>query len=129
MPKRLLFVLAAVAVAVAACKSGSSTPLPSSSPASPSPDPSISQALVSVTVGGTPAARIPVQISTPKNPTSPRPGRPFQIKKTGKKGGTTFRDLKPAGTYCWVAIITPSFKSSECAGWEIWQSNTIMLGN
>ncbi|MBV8066521.1 MAG: hypothetical protein JO113_00990 [Candidatus Eremiobacteraeota bacterium] len=130
MPKRLLFVLAAVAIAVAACKSGSSsTPLPSGSPVSPSPNPSISQALVSVTVGGTHEPRIPVEISTPKNPSSPRPGKPFQVKKTGKKGGTTFRDLKPDGTYCWVALISPRFKSSECASWAIWQTSTIMLGN
>ncbi len=27
-----------------------------------------------------------------------------------------FHNLKPSKTYCWVAFIRPSFKSSECAG-------------
>ncbi len=75
-----------------------------------------------------PAAKIPVEISTPKNTASPRPGTPFETKDTGKKGLVKFKDLKPSKIYCWVAIIAPSFKSSECAGWQIWQGSTINLG-
>jgi hypothetical protein len=128
MPKRLLIALVAAALAIAACHSGSTTPTPSGSPLSPSPNPSISAAVVLVTVNGTPVPRIPVQESTPKNTSSPRPGTPFDIKNTGKKGLAHFTGLKPSGIYCWVAIISPSFKSSECAGWAIWQTSQITLG-
>jgi hypothetical protein len=81
-----------------------------------------------VTVAGTPAAHIPVEESTPRNPGSPRPGTPFETKNTGLRGFARFTGLKPSKTYCWVAIISPSFKSSECAGWAVWQSSTIVLG-
>jgi hypothetical protein len=128
MPKRLLLVLAIAALAIAACHSGSTTPTPSASPASPSPNPSITKATILVTISGTPAPKIPVEESTPRNPQSPRPGKPFFTKNTGKKGYARFIGLKPAKTYCWVAIISPSFKSSECAGWAIWQTSTIILG-
>lgn len=130
MPKRLLLALAAIAVIVsAACHSASTTPTPSFSPSSPSPNPSITKAKIEVTVAGTPTAHIPVEISTPADPQSPRPGNPFQTKMTGPKGFATFKDLKPSKTYCWLAIIAPSFKSSECAGWAVWQTGTIILGN
>ncbi len=129
MPKRLLLGLAVAALVIAACHGSSTTPTPSSSPLSPSPNPSITKATVQVTVAGTPAPRIPVEESTPKNPESPRPGTPFDTKNTGKKGYARFSGLKPSKTYCWVAIISPSFKSSECAGWPIWQTSTITLGN
>lgn len=131
MPKRLLLALAVVAVIVsAACHSNSSTtPTPSYSPISPSPNPSVTRAKVEVTVAGTPTAQVPVEISTPANPNSPRPGHPFLTKDTDKKGEVRFSHLKPSKTYCWLANISPSFKSSECAGWEVWQTSVIMLGN
>lgn len=131
MPKRLLLALAVVAVVVsAACHSSSSTtPIPSGSPVSPSPNPSVTRAKVEVTVAGTPAPQVPVEISTPRNPNSPRPGSPFLTKPTDKKGEVRFSHLKPSKTYCWLAKISPSFKSSECAGWEVWQTSVIMLGN
>jgi hypothetical protein len=127
----LLLAVAVIAVVVsAACNSGSSSsPTPSYSPISPSPNPSITKAKVEVTVFGTPTAHIPVQISTPANPQSPRPGKPFLEKDTNKDGIVKFAHLKPSKTYCWLAIISPSFRSSECAGWEVWQTSTIMLGN
>jgi hypothetical protein len=128
MPKRLLLVLAVSALAIAACHGSSTTPTPSASPASPSPNPSITMATVLVTIQGTPHARIPVEESTPTNPTSPRPGTPFITKLTGRKGYARFTDLKPSGTYCWVAVFSPRFKSSECAGWAVWQTSTITLG-
>jgi hypothetical protein len=129
MPKRLLLALGVAALAIAACKSGNSTtPLPSSSPVSPSPNPSITKATIEVTISGTPAPKIPVEASTPKNPQSPRPGTPFATVNTGKKGLARFNHLKPTKTYCWVALISPSIKSSECAGWAIWQNSTIILG-
>lgn len=131
MPKRLLLAVAAVALFIsAACHSNTSTtPTPSYSPISPSPNPSIKKATVEVTVAGTPVAQVPVEISTPKNPGSPRPGHAFETLDTGKKGLVHFKGLKPSKTYCWLAIIAPSFKSSECAGWAVWQTSTIMLGN
>ena len=131
MPKRLLLALAVTAVIVsAACHSSSGTsPTPSVSPGSPSPNPKITRATVEVTVAGPPTAQIPVEISTPANPQSPRPGNPFLTKPTGKKGLVRFSHLKPSKTYCWLAIISPSFKSSECAGWAVWQNGTIILGN
>jgi hypothetical protein len=128
MPKRLLIALAATAIIIAACKSGSTTPTPSGSPASPVPNPSISEATILVTIGGTPQPRIPVDESTPRSTSSPRPGKPFFTKKSGKKGYARFGHLKPSKTYCWVARISPSFKASECAGWPIWQTSTINLG-
>jgi len=128
MPKRLLFALAIAALAIAACNSGSTTTPPSSPPVSPSPNPSIKKALVQVTIAGTPAANIPVEESTPQNPASPRPGTPFDTVPTNKKGYAHFKDLKPSKTYCWVAVISHSIESSECAGWAVWQNSTIFLG-
>ncbi|HMF29231.1 MAG TPA: hypothetical protein VKE42_10695 [Candidatus Cybelea sp.] len=131
MPKRLLLALAAIAVVIsAACHSSTSTtPTPSYSPISPSPNPSIRKATVEVTVAGTPVPQVPVEISTPRNPGSPRPGHPFLTETTGKKGLVHFHDLKPSKTYCWLARISPSFRSSECADWAVWQTSIIMLGN
>ena len=128
MPKRLLLALVAAALVVAACSSGSTSPSPTVSPSSPLPNPSIRKATVFVTVDGTPAAKVPVEESTPKNTASPRPGTPFDTEYTGKKGLAHFHNLKPSKLYCWVAFITPSFKSSACATWEVWQSATINLG-
>jgi hypothetical protein len=129
MPKSLLFALGVAALVIAACHGSSTTPTPSGSPLSPSPNPSITKATILVMVAGTPAPRIPVEESTPKNPASPRPGKPFDTKNTGNKGYARFNGLKPSKTYCWVAIISPSFTSSECAGWAVWQTSTIILGN
>jgi len=130
MPKRFLIVLAAVALGIAACSSSSNStsPSPSYSPGSPAPNPSIKKATVLVTVDGTPQPRIPVEASTPESTSSPRPGKPFITINTGKKGLAHFHNLKPNKIYCWVAIIAPSFKTSECAGWGVWQNETINLG-
>jgi hypothetical protein len=130
MPKRLLLALGAIAIIVsAACHSNTSTtPTPSYSPISPSPNPSITKAKVEVTVLGTPAAHVPVEISTPANPQSPRPGHPFLTKDTNGKGMVKFAHLKPSKTYCWLATISSGFRSSECAGWEVWQTSIITLG-
>jgi hypothetical protein len=129
MPRRLVLALAVISFVIAACHGGSTTPTPSSTPASPSPNPSITTAKLEVTIAGTPAPKIPVEISTPANPTSPRPGTPFLTQNTNYKGKTAFHDLKPSKTYCWVALISPSFRSSECAGWAVWQTSIIILGN
>jgi hypothetical protein len=128
MPKRLLLALGIAAFAIAACHSGSTTPTPSGSPLSPSPNPSIKKATIMVTLAGTPVPRIPVEQSTPRNVNSPRPGTPTESVNTGKKGLAHFHNLKPDGTYCWVAKITPSFRASECASWAIWQTSIISLG-
>jgi hypothetical protein len=129
MPKRLLLALAvaAVAVAVTACHS-SPTPTPTIVPSSPTPNPTITMAAVQVTVLGTPQPRIPVEISTPRSTASPRPGTPFFTKNTGKKGFARFGKLKPPQTYCFVAIINPSFHALTCADWQVWQAGTITLG-
>jgi hypothetical protein len=131
MPKRLLLALGLAALAIAACHSGSTSPSPSFTPLSPSPNPSITKATVEVTLAGTPVPKIPVQISTPlnKNTASARPGTPFETVNTGQKGLAHFNHLKPDGYYCWVALISPSFKASVCDSWAIWQTSTIILGN
>jgi hypothetical protein len=130
MPKRVMIVLAAVClgIAVPACHYNNGVSVTTSPSASFTPNPSITAATVSVTVLGTPAANIPVQESTPKSSSSPRPGTPFVTKRTQKNGQVKFKDLKPSQTYCWVAILGPNQKSSQCAGWEIWQSQQIPLG-
>jgi hypothetical protein len=128
MSKRLLLVLFGAALAIAACHGSSTTPTPSSSPASPTPNPTIHKAAILVTIGGTPAPKIPVEESTPKSTSSPRPGTTFETQYTNKKGMAHFLHLKPSQTYCWVAVISPSFKSSQCAGWAFWQTSVITLG-
>jgi hypothetical protein len=128
MPKRLLLALAVAAVAIAACHS-TPAPTPSFTPSSPTPNPKITKASVYVTVNGTPVPRIPVEISTPRSTASPRPGKPFFTKNTGRKGHAAFTGLKPSQTYCWVAIVSPSVLYSTCASWPIWQAGTIDLGN
>lgn len=127
MPKRLLLVLAVAALAIAACKGGSSTPTPTSSPASPVPNPSVTKAAILVTILGTPQPHVPVEESTPRNTSSPRPGTPFDTENTNKKGVAHFFGLKPKKTYCWVATIG-SIKFSDCAPWQVWQSGQILLG-
>jgi hypothetical protein len=130
MPKRVMIVLAAVClgIAVPACHYNSGVSVTTSPSASFTPNPSITAATISVTVLGTPAANIPVQESTPKSSSSPRPGTPFVTKRTQKNGQVKFKDLKPSQTYCWVAVLGPNQTSSQCAGWEIWQSQPIPLG-
>ncbi|MGA7356901.1 MAG: hypothetical protein WA431_10735 [Candidatus Cybelea sp.] len=127
MPKRLLLVLAVAALAIAACHSSSTTPSPSSSPASPKPNPSVTKAAVLVTILGTPQPHVPVQESTPKDTSSPRPGTPFDTEYTNKKGVAHFFHLKPSQTYCWVATVG-TIKLSTCAGWPTWQSSQVLLG-
>lgn len=126
MPKRLLLALAMAALAISACHS-SPSPTPSFTPSSPTPNPKITKATVNVTVNGTPVPRIPVEISTPRSTASPRPGKPFFTKDTGKKGNATFTGLKPSQTYCWLAIVSTRIQLSECADWEIWQAGKIDL--
>ncbi|MBV9718567.1 MAG: hypothetical protein JOZ77_04565 [Candidatus Eremiobacteraeota bacterium] len=129
MPKRLLFALAVGALAVAACHNGTPSTTPTVPATSPTPNPKITMAAVQVTINGTPAPRIPVEISTPRSTASPRPGTPFFTKNSGKKGFARFNHLKPSQTYCWVAIFSQSFRSSFCADWQEWQSGTIPLGS
>ena len=128
MTQRFLIALVIAAMAVAACKGGSTSPTPSSTPYSPTPNPKIMKATVEVTINGTPRPRIPVEESTPRNKESPRPGKTIETLLTGKKGIAHFNGLKPSQVYCWVAILGPSQKSTECAGWAVWQSGDILLG-
>jgi hypothetical protein len=128
MPKRLLLALAIAALAIAACNNGTPSTSSTGTPSSPTPNPRITKATVYVTSDGTPVPRIPVEISTPRSTASPRPGKPFFTKNTGKKGHASFTGLKPSQTYCWVAIITPSFHTSTCADWQLWQAGAIDLG-
>ena len=129
MPKSVIFLFAAVclALAIPACNNNSTTVTPSPS-VSLTPNPSLTAATISVTRLSTPAAKITVQESTPKSSASPRPGTPFATQKTGEKGMTIFNHLKPNQTYCWVAFLGPNQTSSVCAGWEIWQYQTLLLG-
>lgn len=129
MPKSVIFLFAAacLALAIPACGSNGGTVAPSPT-VSLTPNPSLTAATISVTKLASPAANITVQESTPQSSSSPRPGTPFATQKTGDKGMTIFKHLKPAQTYCWVAFLGPNQTSSTCAGWEIWQYQTIPLG-
>jgi hypothetical protein len=127
MSKRLLLALAIGALAIAACHS-SPSPTPSIPPSSPTPNPSITEGTVKVTVNGTPQPGVPVQISTPRSTSSPRPGQPFDTKDTERNGKAHFFGLKPSQTYCWVALINPRIHASDCAAWPIWQAGPITLG-
>jgi hypothetical protein len=122
-----LFVLS-LAAALAACHGSSGvTPTPAPS-TSFTPDPNIKHATVEVTILGTPAPKISVAISTPHPYPSGRPGKAFSTKITNKKGIVIFYDLKPDGTYCWVATLAPGQQSSTCQSWVDWQTTTVMLG-
>jgi hypothetical protein len=131
MPKRASIFLAAIALALtfAACGGNGSTPNTNPTPAPPiTPNPKDHKALVNVTLLGSPAPKVVVEISTPQSSASPRPGRPFGSQTTDKKGNATFKGLKPSKTYCWVALISASLSSSTCAQFYLWQSGPISLG-
>lgn len=129
MPKRLMIILAITSLAIAACHSASVSTPPSAGPSiSPTPNPKIKKATIQVTVLGTPAAGVPVEASTPRSTSSPRPGAPFATVTTGKKGFAHFTGLNPRKYYCWVAILAPGIRYSECASWALWQTSTIILG-
>lgn len=132
MPKSVIFLFAAVCIALAipACNNNNSSVVTTPS-ASLTPNPSLTAATISVTRLSTPAAFVPVQISTPANTASPRPGTPFATHQTGKKGMAKFTHLNPVkngGWYCWVATLGPNETSSTCANWEIWQYQPVPLG-
>jgi hypothetical protein len=131
MPKRAMIFLAALSLglAVAACHSYSTPTSPTPGPSVTfSPNPNITAATIQVNVRSTPAANIPVQESTPLSTSSPRPGTTIITLRTRKNGQAKFTHLKPAQTYCWVAILGPNQMSSRCAPFQIWQSQTITLG-
>ncbi len=130
MPKAviILFAAACLALAIPACNNNNGGSVSPSPTVSLTPNPSLTAATISVTRLSTPAAYVTVQESTPKSSASPRPGTPFATQKTGKDGMTKFKNLKPTQTYCWVAFLGPNQTSSSCAGWEIWQFQTIPLG-
>ena len=122
MPKRLMIALCVAALVAACHNSNSTTPTPSFTPASSAPNPKITYAHVLVTIDGSPKPHIPVEESTPKSTSSPRPGTPFETLATNHNGKIKFTGLKPAKTYCWVALL-PKGKSFECAPWEVWQTS------
>ncbi|MBV8155759.1 MAG: hypothetical protein JO029_01730 [Candidatus Eremiobacteraeota bacterium] len=131
MPKRvsILFAGFALALAFAACNNSSSTITPTPAPSGTiTPNPKDRSAAIEVTILQSPAPHIPVQISTPRSSSSPRPGTPFATQNTGKKGMTIFRKLNPTKTYCWVAQLGSGQTSSTCASWDVWQTSIISLG-
>jgi hypothetical protein len=125
MPKLAMILLAVVCagVAVSACHYNGGTALtPTPGPTgSGSPNPKIKDALIEVTVLGTPKARIPVAESTPKSKTDPRPGTTIVTQVTLHNGRTKFTGLTPKDTYCWVATLGPGRTASTCAPWPVWQ--------
>ncbi|HTX59301.1 MAG TPA: hypothetical protein VMH02_06435 [Verrucomicrobiae bacterium] len=137
MPKPVFIIFAVAAAILAACGGGSSSATPTPAPSiSFTPNPDIKAATISVTFQGSPAPGIPVAISTPlaNNSASPRPGTPLASKTTEPSpapspGYVTFRGLKPANTYCWVAKFSATVSFSQCAGPITWQYQTITLGN
>ncbi|MBV8116843.1 MAG: hypothetical protein JOZ01_02630 [Candidatus Eremiobacteraeota bacterium] len=130
MPRRLMLLVAVISLAFAipACHNNSGGNVVTTPTPSLTPNPSITAATVNVTILGSPAADIPVEESTPTSTSSPRPGTPFVTKRTHKDGSVKFQDLKPTAIYCWVAILGPNQRSSQCASWEVWQYLPITLG-
>jgi len=131
MPKRasILFAAVALALSFAACGGGSSGVAPTTAPSGNiTPNPKDRSASVDVTILGSPAPKVAVQISTPKSSASPRPGTPFGTEYTNKKGTARFNNLNPNKMYCWVALITASQSSSICAPFYIWQGGPVSLG-
>jgi hypothetical protein len=132
MPKRVSILVAGLSLvlAFAACGGGggSSSPPTTSPYPTLTPNPKDRSATIEVTILQSPAAHIPVQISTPRSSANPRPGTPFGTQNTGKLGKTIFRDLNPKKTYCWKALLGAGQTSSACASWDLWQTTTIGLG-
>ena len=131
MPKRASILLAAIALALtfAACNGGGTTPSTTPSPAvTLTPNVKDRSASVDVTILGSPAPKVAVQISTPKSSSSPRPGKPFDTKTTNGKGTAVFYKLNPSKTYCWVALLSASQSSSICAPFYIWQTGPVTVG-
>ncbi len=130
MPKRLMILIIAASLAITACGgSGSTSSPPTTVPGgSPTPNPKITKTTVQVNNFGTPVPKIPVEESTPRSMTSPRPGKPFDTEITNKKGNAHFKNLKPSQTYCYVAILGRGREASTCATWELWQSGLVLLG-
>ena len=109
MPKRILGLSLAVAAIIlaAACSSGSGVSVPTPTPTlSATPIPTASSAVVTVFASATPAAGIPVALSTPDS--NGRPGAPIVTQTTGPTGTTTFINLTPATIYCFTATYTPA---------------------
>lgn len=131
MPKRASIFLAVIALALtfAACGGNGTNPSGTPSPVvSFTPNPKDRSASVDVTLLGSPAPNVAVQISTPKSSASPRPGTPFGTQTTDKKGTAVFYKLNPSKTYCWVALLTASQTSSICAPFYIWQTGPVNVG-
>jgi hypothetical protein len=131
MPKRASIFFAAIALAIsfAACGGNATTPSGTPSPAvTLTPNPKDRSASVDVTILGSPAPKIAVEISTPKSSASPRPGTPFDTKTTDKKGTAVFYKLNPKKTYCWVAELSASQSSSICAPFYLWQTGPVSVG-
>lgn len=131
MPKRASLFLAVLALTLtfAACGGNSATPSPTPTPVGNiTPNPKDTTAKVNVTILGSPAPKVVVEISTPKSSASPRPGTPFNTETTDKSGTATFKNLKPSKTYCFVADLTASQSSSICTPFYIWQGGPVGLG-
>ena len=108
MPKRILgFSLAIFAVTLAACGgSGSGVVAPTATPTlSPTPVPTASAAVVTVNVSASPTAGVQVAMSTPD--ANGRPGTPIATQTTDPTGVTTFSNLTPTQSYCFVATYVP----------------------
>ena len=119
----------ALALTVAACGGNGSTPNPNPTPApNITPNPKDHTANVAVTLLGSPAPKVPVEISTPKSTAEPRPGKAFATQATDKKGTATFKGLNVNKTYCFVAQLTASQSSYTCAQFYIWQGGPVPLG-
>ena len=128
MPRRASLFLAGLSLVLtfAACNNGGSSVTPTPGPtASTSPNPKDRSAQIDVSILGTPAPKIPVEMSTPRNG---RPGHPIATKTTGPKGSVIFYGLNVNKTYCWKALLSASSSSYFCGNWTFWQFQPISIG-
>ena len=131
MPKRASIFVAVIALALTFAACGGNGTAPSTTPApaaSITPNPKDHTATAAVTILGSPAPNVAVEISTPKSSASPRPGKPFNTQTTDKKGNATFKGLGPSKTYCFVALLSASQSSSTCVPFYIWQGGPVAVG-
>jgi hypothetical protein len=117
MPKRMLLIgLAVASLALAACGATYNpndlygTPPPTATPTPvTTPNPTISAALVTVTVSGSPLPSQPVNLYTD---VSGHIGTLILTQDTGATGETTFSNLSPAQNYCFNSSYTPTTAGS-----------------
>lgn len=118
MPKRMLLIaLAVTSMALVACGAsynpndlyGTPEPAATATPVQ-TPNPTLSAAIVTVTVSGSPLPNEPVNLYADVN--GHISGMPIATQTTGSAGTTTFSNLTPAKNYCFNSSYTPAAAGS-----------------